>query len=96
VKPESDATLGEIAKLLASNLQLKLHVIGHTDNVGALAANMALSKQRADAVVAVLSVKYHVNAVRLQAGGVGPLSPVTTNRTEEGRSKNRRVELVEQ
>ena len=96
VKPESDATLGEIAKLLASNPQLKLHVVGHTDNVGALAANMGLSKQRADAVVLVLSTKYHVNPARLQAGGAGPLSPVTTNRTDEGRSKNRRVELVEQ
>jgi OOP family OmpA-OmpF porin len=96
VKLESDATLSEIAKLLTSNPQFKLHVIGHTDNVGALAANMALSKQRADAVVAALSTKYHVNAARLQAAGVGPLAPVTTNRTEEGRSKNRRVELVEQ
>jgi OmpA-OmpF porin, OOP family len=96
VKPESDATLGEIAKLLASNAQLKLHVIGHTDNIGALAANMGLSKQRADAVVAVLSTKYHVNPARLQAAGVGPLSPVATNRSDEGRTKNRRVELVEQ
>jgi outer membrane protein OmpA-like peptidoglycan-associated protein len=57
---------------------------------------MALSKQRADAVVAALSTRYRVPAGRLQAVGAGPLAPVATNRTEDGRSKNRRVELVEQ
>ena len=96
VKPESDATLAEIGKLLTSNAQLKLHVVGHTDNVGTLAANMTLSKQRADAVVAALVTRYHIAAARLQAAGVGSLAPVATNRTEDGRSKNRRVELVEQ
>jgi OOP family OmpA-OmpF porin len=96
VKPESDATLTEIAKLLTANPQLKLHVIGNTDNVGTLAANMTLSKQRADAVVAALLAKYRVAQGRLLASGIGPLAPVATNRTEEGRAKNRRVELVEQ
>jgi OmpA-OmpF porin, OOP family len=96
LKPESDATLAEIAKLLASNSALKLHVVGHTDNVGGFAANMTLSKQRADAVVAALVSKYHVSAARLQAAGVGPLAPVASNKSEEGRAKNRRVELVEQ
>jgi OmpA-OmpF porin, OOP family len=96
LKPESDPTLAEIGKLLDAHKELKLHVIGHTDNVGAVAANMALSKQRADAVVAALVAKYRVAAARLQAAGVGPLSPVATNRTDEGRAKNRRVELVEQ
>jgi len=96
VKPESDATLAEIAKLLSANSQLKLHVIGNTDNVGTLAANMALSKQRADAVVAALAAKYRVDSSRLLASGIGPLAPVATNRTEPGRATNRRVELVEQ
>jgi OOP family OmpA-OmpF porin len=96
LKPESDATLAEISKLLASNVQLKLHVVGHTDNVGTLASNIALSKQRADAVVAALATQYHVAQTRLQAAGVGPLAPVTTNKTEDGRAKNRRVELVEE
>ncbi len=96
LKPESDPTLAEISKLLASHAQLKLHVVGHTDNVGTVASNMALSKQRADAVVAALVTQYHVAAARLQASGVGPLAPVATNRTEDGRAKNRRVELVEQ
>jgi OOP family OmpA-OmpF porin len=96
LKPESDPTLSEISKLLASNAQLRLHVVGHTDNVGILASNMTLSKQRADAVVAALVTQHHIAAVRLQAAGVGPLAPVATNRSEEGRAMNRRVELVEQ
>jgi flagellar motor protein MotB len=96
IKPQSTPVLEEIAKLLNTDASLKLHVIGHTDNVGSLASNMTLSKQRAEAVVSVLTTKYRISAKRLQAGGVGPLSPVATNRTEEGRAKNRRVELVEQ
>jgi outer membrane protein OmpA-like peptidoglycan-associated protein len=96
LKPESDATLAEISKLLAADPALKLDVVGHTDNVGGLASNMTLSKQRADAVVAALVSKYRVSAARLQSAGVGPLAPVATNKTEDGRAKNRRVELVEQ
>lgn len=96
IKPESDATLNEIARLLRTNAALTLHVVGHTDNVGSAAANMELSRQRAAAVVHALVTKYQIGASRLAAAGVGPFSPVATNRTEEGRSKNRRVELVEQ
>jgi OOP family OmpA-OmpF porin len=96
LKPESDATLREISKLLASSAQLKLHVVGHTDNEGTFASNMTLSKQRAEAVIAALVTQYHVAGARLQAAGVGPLAPVATNKTEDGRAKNRRVELVEQ
>jgi OOP family OmpA-OmpF porin len=96
LKPESGATLSEISKLLAANASLKLHVVGHTDNVGTLASNMTLSKQRADAVVAALVSKYHVAAARLDAAGVGPLAPVGSNDTDDGRVKNRRVELVKQ
>ena len=96
VKPNSDATLAEIAKLLKANPAMKLHVVGHTDNVGSMASNMELSKQRAAAVVSALVTKYQIAAARLDSAGVGALSPVATNRTEEGRAKNRRVELVEQ
>ena len=96
VKPESDPTLAEIVKLLKADPAMKLYVVGHTDNVGTFAFNMTLSKQRADAVVAALVTKYKIPAARLDAAGDGPTSPVTTNRTEEGRAKNRRVELVEQ
>lgn len=96
LKPESKPALDEIAKLLKLNPSIKLHVVGHTDNVGTLAANMALSKQRADAVVNALAAQYHVAASRLIGNGVGPLAPVAPNTTEDGRAKNRRVELVPQ
>jgi len=96
VKPESDAALQEIAKLLQQNASLKLLVVGHTDSVGALPANMDLSKRRADAVVQALTGKHGIGSARLLAQGAGPLSPVDSNKTEEGRAKNRRVELVEQ
>jgi len=95
IKPASDATLAEIGKLMTANPQLKLHVVGHTDNVGAMTANLTLSRQRADAVVNTLVTKYKIAAARLQASGVGPLAPVASNRSEDGRARNRRVELVE-
>ncbi|HEY2990196.1 MAG TPA: OmpA family protein [Candidatus Binatia bacterium] len=96
IKSESTPVLDEIAKLLNSNSALKLLVVGHTDDVGGVASNMTLSKQRAEAVVHALTTKYKIASARLQAGGAGPLSPVATNRTDDGRAKNRRVELVEQ
>jgi len=96
VKPESDPALQEINKLLSGNPALKVFVVGHTDNVGGVDYNMKLSQARADAVVAVLTTKYKINPQRLKAYGVGQLTPVAPNNTEEGRGKNRRVELVEQ
>jgi outer membrane protein OmpA-like peptidoglycan-associated protein len=96
VKPESEPTINEIAKLLRDNPTFKLHVVGHTDNVGELDYNLRLSKARADAVVNTLVRNHKIAAERLKAHGVGPLAPVASNQTEEGRAKNRRVELVEQ
>jgi flagellar motor protein MotB len=96
VKPESDTTLKEIAKLLQGDPKLKLYVVGHTDNQGALDLNMDLSRRRADAVFAALTTKYAVPAGRLRAYGSGPYAPVASNDGENGRAKNRRVELVKQ
>ncbi len=96
VKPESEPVLKEIAKLLQQNSELKLYIVGHTDNVGDLTYNMKLSQNRADAVVKTLVSKYGVDTKQLKAYGVGFLAPVASNQTEEGRAKNRRVELVEQ
>ena len=96
MKPESKPVIGEIAKLLNSQATLKLHVVGHTDNVGTLPSNMTLSKQRAEAVVNALVNDHHIAAARLIANGVGPLAPVASNAAEDGRAKNRRVELVGQ
>jgi OOP family OmpA-OmpF porin len=96
IKPQSEATIKEIAKLLQENEVLKLYVVGHTDNVGNFDYNMNLSKNRADAVVRELVTKHKISAQRLKAYGVASLAPVASNKTEEGRAKNRRVELVEQ
>ena len=96
VKPESDAALREIAALLKRDAALKLNVVGHTDNVGELVANLELSRKRATAVVQVLTTKYAVPTARLRPDGVGPLAPVASNDTDEGRGRNRRVELVKQ
>jgi len=96
VKPESGPSLAEIAKLLASETALKLRVIGHTDSTGALDANLKLSQSRAEAVVQALTTQHQVAPDRLSAHGVGPLAPAASNRTEEGRARNRRVELIEQ
>jgi len=96
IKPESDAAIAEIAKLLKQDAMLKLYVVGHTDNVGNLNANMKLSQSRAEAVKTTLVAKHGISAARLSSFGVGPYCPVSTNLTEEGRAKNRRVELVQQ
>jgi OmpA-OmpF porin, OOP family len=96
IKPESDSALEQIAKLLKDNAALKLYVVGHTDNIGTIDANMKLSKDRADAVLNALVTKYGIEAARLRSFGVASLSPVASNDNEEGRQKNRRVELVKQ
>jgi outer membrane protein OmpA-like peptidoglycan-associated protein len=94
LKPESKPALDEIAKLLGQDPQLMLYVVGHTDGVGEISYNMTLSQARAEAVVKTLVADYRVGAGRLKPYGVGPLAPVAVNTTEEGRAKNRRVELV--
>lgn len=92
--PESDAALAEIARLLSRREDLSIYVVGHTDAIGALEANLDLSRLRAEAVVAALATRFGVAAGRAVPAGVGPLAPVATNATEEGRALNRRVEIV--
>lgn len=94
IKPESEPALKAIAEMLKTNSSLKVYVVGHTDMIGKLEYNMGLSAKRADAVVKELVNKHGIQANRLKAKGVGPLCPVSTNKTEEGRKLNRRVELV--
>jgi outer membrane protein OmpA-like peptidoglycan-associated protein len=96
LKPESQTTLQEIAKLMKADPSIKLYVVGHTDNTGLFDANMKLSMDRAAAVVNSLISQFSVNAVRLKACGNGPTAPVASNDTEEGKALNRRVELVKQ
>lgn len=94
IKPESKAALDQIAALLKARPALNLHVVGHTDMTGALARNRTLSEARARAVVAALVNGHGIAAARLEGHGVGPLAPVASNAGEDGRAKNRRVELV--
>jgi len=96
VKPESESALQEITKLLQANATLKLWVVGHTDSVGAVDANLKLSGARAAAVAAYLTQKMGVAPQRLASFGAGSYAPVASNATEDGRARNRRVELVAQ
>jgi len=95
LKPESDQAIAEIAKLLKQNPTLKVYVVGHTDMVGDAATNVKLSMARAQAVINALVSKHGIAVARLIAFGNGPYAPVASNKDEEGRAKNRRVELVE-
>jgi len=94
IKPESDETIKEIATLLKANPSIQVYIVGHTDNDGKLKDNMELSQKRAEAVVNELITKHKIPSTNLEAGGVGPLAPVATNETNEGKEMNRRVEIV--
>ena len=94
IRPESRTALDEIAKYLTDNPARRLHVVGHTDGVGGFDFNVKLSESRAKAVVTELVRGYAIDAARLRGNGVGLLAPIATNATDEGRAKNRRVELV--
>jgi OOP family OmpA-OmpF porin len=96
IKTESSPTLDQIAKLLTDTPSLKVLIVGHTDNVGGYGSNVELSQRRAKAVVNELSTRYKIAAQRLTAVGVSSASPLDSNKTEAGRAKNRRVEIVEQ
>ena len=93
ITPDSAKTLDDGAAILKAAGTFPVEVAGHTDNVGTPEANLKLSQERAQAVVAAL-VQRGIPAARLTAKGYGQTAPVADNRTEEGRAKNRRVELV--
>jgi OmpA-OmpF porin, OOP family len=95
LKPESTPTLEQISQLLKNDGSLKLLVVGHTDNVGTFDFNMGLSQRRASSVVAALTGQYGIAKNRLTPVGVSFAAPVASNKSEEGRAKNRRVELVQ-
>ncbi len=93
IQPDSMSQLEEVAQLLKADAALKLEVGGHTDNVGTAESNQKLSDARAKSVVAAI-VKHGIAAERVTPKGYGQSTPIADNRTEEGRAKNRRVELV--
>jgi OOP family OmpA-OmpF porin len=96
INPESAAAIAEIAKLLKSDPDLRIHVVGHTDNVGSVDSNIKLSQSRAEAVIQELVTNNGIAPARLSAFGCGQFAPLMSNDTDEGRAKNRRVELVKQ
>lgn len=93
LKPESQVTIAEILKLLKSDPSLRIHIVGHTDNQGALDHNLDLSRRRAASVARALTSQ-GITAGRLDSFGCGVYAPLASNETEEGRAKNRRVELT--
>ncbi len=94
ILPGSEGTLEAIARMMEALPELKVAVVGHTDNVGGYETNLDLSRSRADSVVAELIGTYGIDEARLFAAGASFLSPVANNETEDGRALNRRVELV--
>lgn len=93
VKPESGATLDEVATLLKIDRSLRLELSGHTDNTGDKGHNLKLSQARAQAVVQILVAKYRIDSKRLTGKGYGDTKPIVPNDTEANKARNRRVEL---
>jgi OmpA-OmpF porin, OOP family len=94
IKPESEPAIAEMVKLLKADPALRAFIVGHTDNVGTLEVNLKLSADRAESLAKAL-IGRGIDATRLRAAGVGPYSPIASNKDEPGRAQNRRVELVE-
>ena len=96
IKPESAPVLQAIARGLAAAADLKVRIEGHTDSTGNAAANMDLSRRRAEAVKNVLANQFQIDAARMTTAGLGASKPVDANDTPQGRARNRRVEFVKQ
>ena len=94
LKPASDQALVEIAALLKTDPGLSVLIVGHTDNQGSFDYNIELSRKRADAVVKALVTTYKIDARRLRPAGAGMIAPAAPNMAEDGRARNRRVEIV--
>jgi outer membrane protein OmpA-like peptidoglycan-associated protein len=94
LQPASDGALQQVAALMAANPSLKIEIQGHTDNVGGDAYNQTLSEARAHSVMTWL-IAHNVAAARMTAKGYGKTRPVADNNTDEGRMKNRRVEIAD-
>ncbi len=95
LKPESRPQVEQLAALLRDRPQLSVLIVGHTDGKGAFDYNLSLSQRRAQAVVQALTSGFGIAGSRIVPAGAGMVAPVATNRTEEGRALNRRVEIVE-
>jgi outer membrane protein OmpA-like peptidoglycan-associated protein len=93
IRPESEPIVAEIVKLLEANPGLRVRIEGHTDNTGGDAHNQTLSENRAAAVYGALLAR-GIAQNRLQSAGFGATKPIASNASEDGKAKNRRVEIV--
>jgi len=93
IKPESYKIIDQIVQMMKDNPDLKISIEGHTDNVGTAQFNQTLSENRAKAVMNAIIAK-GIDKSRLSSKGWGATKPIADNKTEEGRAKNRRVEIV--
>jgi chemotaxis protein MotB len=97
MKPDGEAVLRKVAAILAEHPELKIHVIGHTDNVpirARFASNWELSTARALSAVHFLTEKAGVDPHRVGAVGYGEFRPIADNATEDGRARNRRIAIT--
>ena len=94
IRPSSEASLDVLARVLTARPG-RFYLVGHTSDTGSFEGNMALSADRARAIVEALGRQYGIDTSRLQPAGVGPVAPLASNLNEAGRQLNRRVELVE-
>ncbi len=94
IDSKSDSQMQNIATYLQAHPEQQFFIVGHTDNTGEFLLNKKLSEDRANAVMNQLITKYHINPDQLLAYGVANLAPVTSNKTDEGKARNRRVEIV--
>lgn len=94
IKPESYGVLKEIAGVLLEHKEVRVKITGHTDSDGADAANLELSKKRAEAVKAALAKDFGVDTASMETDGKGETKPVADNKTKEGKAQNRRVEFT--
>ena len=94
IKPESMKMIEQMALYLNANKSKNVFIVGHTDNAGTIDMNMKLSEERAVAVVNALVGQYNVSPKQVIAKGIGPLAPIASNNSEDGKKLNRRVEMV--
>lgn len=94
IKASSYGTLKDIAGILKENVDLKVKIIGHTDNDGNDASNLELSKKRANAVKDFFVKEFGIDESRMQTDGKGETQPIAPNTSAEGKAQNRRVEFI--
>lgn len=95
ITAESADQIGELGRLMGDNPDLAVLIVGHTDGKGGFDYNLSLSQRRAQAVVDRLAGTHGIAAARMTPAGAGMVAPVASNRSDEGRARNRRVEIVE-